>query len=92
MRRFFVIMSVNNLLNDYEMANYRQISNFKVSMETSWKMLPSTIFKFSKIKYQTKKDLQIFFKITFNVFDANLLYLEANYDNDYLILNNVQGP
>ena len=88
MRRFFVSMYVNIFLNGYKIANYGRISNFKVSMEASCKMLPSTVLNLLKTKNKTKQDPLNFLKIAFSDLDAYFLYAEAKYDYDYFRLNN----
>ena len=73
------------------MANNGWILNFKVSIEAYGYWLQIIIWLFSKTKNSTLKVDPKVFKIIFSHVYRILCYLEAEYNNKYVILNYAAG-
>ena len=81
---FFMGGSINKITKCYKMANYGQISKFKVSIEASWLKVSIYYFKFfKKPKFNFKNSHYNFQKSHLPNLIAIFHYLEAKYDYDY---------
>ena len=81
---FFMGGSINKITKCYKMANYGQISKFKVSIEASWLKVSIYYFKFfKKPKFNFKNSHYNFQKLHLPNLIAIFHYLEAKYDYDY---------